>query len=155
MKKIIIIILVTFTFNSCADPGGEKVYEGFSFSFYEYTGQDYDIEIVIGGMENGIFKPTDSIKMDKKLPSLKKGYGYFFEGNRWKPNLDKIREIQSSHCYFKIKLSDNRTEMIERFNLPGLMNLLLPSDDAFVGDYGHLVISIRKDKVTGKAYSIL
>ena len=155
MKKILILWFLVLTFFSCADPGGERIFDGFSFTFYEYTGEDYDIEIVIGGMDNGVFIPTDSIKMETKLPALKKGYGYFFEGNRWKPDLDKIRAIPSSHCYFKIKLSNNRTEMIGRYNLPGLMSLLLPSSDAFSGDYGSLIISIRKDKITGKADSIL
>lgn len=155
MKKIIIIVFVALTLNSCADPGGEEIFEGFMFSFHEYTGEGYDIEIVIGGMDNGIFKPTDSIKMGTELPALKKGYNYFFEDNRWKPDLDKIRAIPSSHCYFKIKLSNNRTEMIEVFNQKILMSLLLPSGDVFVGDYGRLVISIRKDKITGKADSIL
>ncbi len=155
MKKIIIIVFVALTLNSCADPGGEEVFEGFMFSFYEYTGEDYDVEVVIGGMENGIFKPTDSIKMETKLPALKKAYNFFFEDNRWQPDLNKIRAIPSEKCYFKIKLSNNRTEMIGRYNLPGLMSLSLPSGDVFVGDYGRLVISIRKDKITGNADSVL
>ena len=155
MKKILILWFLVLTLFSCADPGGEEVFEGFMFSFHEFTGEDYDIEIVIGGMDKGIFKPTDSIKMETKLPALKKAYNFFFDDNRWKPDLDKIRAIPSSHCYFKIKLSNNRTEMIEVFNQKVLMSLLLPSGDVFVGDYGRLVISIRKDKITGKADSIL
>ncbi len=154
MKKIIIIVFVALTLNSCADPGGEEVFEGFMFSFYEYTGEDYDIEIVIGGMDNGIFKPTDSIKMETKLPALKKAYNFFFEDNRWQPDLNKIRAIPSEKCYFKIKLSNNRAEMIGGYQ-EELMSLLLPSGDVFIGDYGRLVILIKKDKITGKADSIL
>lgn len=154
-KKILILWFLVLTLFSCEDPGGEEIFEGFSFSFYEYTGEDYDVEIVIGGMDNGVFKPTDSIKMETKLPALKKAYNFFFEDNRWQPDLNKTRAIPSEKCYFKIKLSNNRTEMIGVYNQEGLMSLSLPSGDVFVGDYGRLIISIRKDEITSKADSIL
>ncbi len=154
-KRILLLVLTVLTLFSCADPGGEEVFEGFMFSFYEYTGEDYDVEIVIGGMDKGIFKPTDSIKMETKLPALKKAYNFFLEDNRWQPDLNKIRAISSEKCYFKIKLSNNRTEMIGVYNQQDLMSLSLPSGDVFVGDYGRLIISIRKDRTTGKAVDII
>ena len=51
MKKILILWFLVLTFFSCADPGGERIFDGFSFTFYEYTGEDYDIEIVIDRLE--------------------------------------------------------------------------------------------------------
>ena len=159
MKKSILFLVITvLTLFSCADPGGDPIFDGFSFSFYEFTGEGYDIEVVIGGMDNGIFKPTDSVKMGAKIPSLARGETYLYSNERWKPDLDKIRTIPSSHCYFKIKLSNdrgNRTEMIGGYNQQELMKLLLPSGDAFVGEYGRLVILIRKNEIIGKAESIL
>ncbi len=150
MKKIIILVLVIFILSSCADPGGDPVFEGFEFGIKNRTNKKHSIEVVIGGMLNGKFVPTDSIKMQPEIEI--NGYpSYFTDENRWKPNLELIRAIPSQRCYFKIKLSDNREEMVGRFNQQELMSLLLPSGNFFIGNYGRLYFTIWGNETIGSA----
>ncbi len=144
-KKIIPVLLCLILFNSCVKDE-DRVFEGFSFYITSNVGSFEDAEIVIGGMQNNIFVPTDSIKFDK-IEYLSKHY--HFDDNRWKPNLDKIRAIPSGRCYFKIKLSSQREEMI--MNNSSLMSLLLPKENFFKGRYGQLQLNIEVDKVFGGA----
>ncbi|WKD84839.1 hypothetical protein KCTC32516_00173 [Polaribacter huanghezhanensis] len=99
-------------------------------------------------MQNNVFTPTDSIKFDK-IEFLSKDY--YFGMNRWKPSLDKIRVIPSERCYFKIKLSNQREEMIKQSGQSTLLDLLLPNGNVFEGDYGRLIIAITGTEVTGYA----
>ncbi len=150
MKKILILALMVLTICSCAESGSEPVFEGFEFGIKNRTNKKHSIEFVIGGMLNGKFVPTDSIKMQPEIEI--NGYpSYFTNENRWKPNLDKIRDIPSHRCYFKIKLSDNREEMVGRFNQQELMSLLLPSGNVFVGNYGRLYFTIWGNETIGSA----
>lgn len=144
-KQNIIIGLTLFILTSCVKDE-DRVFEGFSFYITSNVGSFEDSEIVIGGMQNGTFVPTDSIKFDK-IEYLSRHY--YFDDNRWKPNLDKIRAIPSGRCYFKIKLSDQREEMI--MNNSSLMSLLLPKENFFKGRYGQLQLNIEVDKVFGGA----
>jgi len=150
MKKPILLLLLTLTLFSCSDPGGDPVFDGFQFAIKNETNKKYSIELVIGGMKNDVFIPTDSIIMQPEIEA--NSYpSYFTEANRWKPNLNKIRAIPSERCYFKIKLSNNRVELIGRYNQQELMGLLLPNEDVFEGDYGRLLIAIWENEVTGYA----
>jgi len=48
-------------------------------------------------------------------------------------------------------LSDQREELIGRYNQTALFSLLIPDNHIFIGDYGHLLISIRDNEITGRA----
>ena len=146
-KKILFLVIVVLTLSSCIKDE-DRVFEGFSFYIGSNVGSFENAEIVIGGMQNNIFVPTDSIKFDK-IEYLSKHY--YFDENRWKPNLAKIRTIPSERCYFKIKLSDQREEFIKVYNQNETMSLLLPSENVFTGDYGRLIIAITGTEVTGRA----
>jgi hypothetical protein len=148
MKKTLILLLFTLTLFSCSDPGGDPVFDGFEFDFRNKTNQEYTIEIVIGGMQNGTFVPTDSILMPSELIA-NKNISFYTEENRWKPNLNKIKAIPSERCYFKIKLSPQREEVIIKSGQSDALGLLLPSSNFFAGDYGRLIIGIWDNEVTG------
>ncbi len=150
MKKTLILLLFTLTLFSCSDPGGDPVFDGFEFDFRNKTNQEYTIEIVIGGMQNGTFVPTDSILMPSELIA-NKNISFYTEENRWKPNLNKIKAIPSERCYFKIKLSPQREEVIIKSGQSDALGLLLPSSNFFAGDYGRLIIGIWENEVTGRA----
>lgn len=149
-KNILFLIITVLIIFSCSDPGGDPTFEGFEFSIWNKTSNEYDIKIITGGMQNGIFVPTDSIVMQQKI-KMNSYFSYNNSENRWRPSLDKIRAIPSERCYFKIKLSNQREEMIGRYNQQVLMSLLLPGEDFFTDDYGRLLISIRDTKITGRA----
>lgn len=151
MKKTIFILIVSaLVFISCTDPGGDPIYDGFKLQVSNSTNTDYDLEIVIGGKKNGVFIPTDSIKMQPPAIKNRSSY-YFLESNRWMPDLSKIKALPSDSCYFKLKLSNQRVEFIKRFNQQKALSLLLPNKNYYRGDYGWLLISIWDDKVTGRA----
>ena len=145
-KKILFLIIVVLTLSSCVKDE-DRSYEGFSFFITSHVGAFENAEIIIGGMQNNIFIPTDSIKFDK-IVFLSKDY--HFDENRWKPSLDKIRLI-SDRCYFKFKLSSQRKELVGRYNKTELMSLLLPNENTFKGGYGDLLFVINKGKVIGSA----
>ena len=148
MKKIIILIFSVFVIVSCSDPGGDPVFEGVEFDFRNKTNQEYTIEIVIGGMLNNVFVPTDSVLMPTEITANESRF-FYTEGNRWRPDLNKIRAVPSERCYFKIKLSPQREEMVKRSDKSNALGLLLPSSDFFVGDYGRLILVIEDNEVTG------
>ena len=102
MKKTLILLLFTLTLFSCSDPGGDPVFDGFEFDFRNKTNQEYTIEIVIGGMQNGTFVPTDSILMPSELIA-NKNISFYTEENRWKPNLNKIIAILKLNYLLKEK----------------------------------------------------
>ncbi|WP_347174072.1 hypothetical protein [Polaribacter uvawellassae] len=149
-KQNIIVVLTLFILISCLKDE-DRVRYGFTIAFWNYTNEVYDAKMIIGGMKNGIFIPTDSISVNKiKLGGDIHPY-YFINENRWKPNLDKIRTIPSERCYFMLKLSSQREEMIKKYEQQELMSMLLPSSDTFIDDYGRLLISIRDNQITGRA----
>ena len=150
-KRILLLVFTVLILFSCADPGGDPEYRGFEFNVWNRTNVDSSLEIVIGGMKNGVFIPTDSITINQILKS-NSSYNYYTDKTRWKPSLNEIRMLPSQSCYFKIKLSNQRQEMIKRFNQSSVFfRLLLPSEDNYVGDYGSLYINIYNNKVTGHA----
>ena len=148
IRKIIILMFSVFVITSCSDPGGDPVFEGIEFDFRNKTNQEYTVEIVIGGMLNNVFVPTDSVLMPTEIKASKSHF-FYTEGNRWKPDLNKLRAIPSERCYFKIKLSPQREEMVKRSDKSDALGLLLPSSDFFAGDYGRLILVIDGGEVTG------
>lgn len=147
-KNLLVLFFVVLSIFSCADPGGDPVFEGIEFDFRNKTNQEYTVEIVIGGMLNNVFVPTDSVLMPTEIKASKSHF-FYTEGNRWKPDLNKIRAIPSERCYFKIILSPQREEMVKRSDKSDALGLLLPSSDFFVGDYGRLILVIEGGEVTG------
>lgn len=153
IKNLIKYIAFLLIF-SCADPGGDPVFEGFEFSVANRTNLVYQGEIVIGGFVNNKFIATDSIQFIRDLKigggAVTLGY-HFIDDNRWKPNLDKIRNIPSEKCYFKLKLSNGRTGIITKYNSNELFSLFLPKNKQFKGRYGNLFLHIDNDQISGNA----
>ncbi len=148
-KKILFLVIVVLTLSSCVK-NEDRSFDGFSFFITNNASTVFEnAEIVIGGMQNGVFVPTDSIKLPKLERLVPKDY--HFDDNRWKPNLDKIRAIKSDRCYFKFKLSSQREELVGRYNNTELMSLLLPSENTFKDDYGELLFTIYDNNVIGSA----
>ncbi|WP_088323474.1 hypothetical protein [Polaribacter tangerinus] len=143
---VIFLILIV----SCGDPGGEQIFDGFSVSFINRTDQTLDAKILVGGFSDGVFYPTDSI-IAKNVKTGTIMNGYFEDADRWKPDLDKIRNIPLERSYFKLKLSNGREEMLTVFNSTELFNLKLPNTKNFVGDYGRLFVTIFDTEVIGRA----
>lgn len=103
----------------------------------------YQQSIIFIGVYNvqGDYKATDSIILNK----IEKGGGtipYYFNENRWKPDLAKIRALP----YFMIKLSNGREEFFKTYrnNNPKLA-VKLPDLAIFEGDYGFLNVDIEND----------
>jgi hypothetical protein len=146
----LIIVLTLLVVASCGlDP--ERDQFGITIAFYNHTNEVYDAKMIIGGLKNGVFIPTDSINISQIKIGGATHPSYFVDENRWKPNFEKIRAIPSERCYFKLKLSNQREEVIKRLNLPDLFSLLLPKEDVFINDYGRILISIRDLEITGRA----
>ena len=153
MKKIhIIFLVVALSFTSCldgiGDPGGEPDYDGLTFSIINTSDEAYqESTIFIGGLDQqDIYQPTDSIVLD----NIKRGGGfipYYFNENRWKPDLAKIRALPSDSCYFKIKLSNGREEFFKRpmNNNITRLALKLPEEEVFESDYGSINVQIENE----------
>ena len=124
-KNICGILLMIIFFLSCADPGGEFIFDGFELNFSNRTNINYKGELVIGGLVNGDFIPTDSVVIDEIKMGSNNVLSTYFDEDRWKPNLSKIRGLSSDRCYFKLKLSNGREEMLVFFNSTELFNLKL------------------------------
>ncbi len=149
-KRILLLVITVLIFTSCVKDE-DRVRYGFTIAFWNHTNEVYDAKLIIGGLKNGIFIPTDSINVNQiKLGGDIHPY-YFINENRWKPSLDKIRNVPSERCYFMLKLSSQREEMIKKYGQQELKSMLLPGSDTFVDDYGRLLISIRDNEVTGRA----
>ena len=72
--KIVIVVASFFLLISCADPGGDPVFEGFSLAIFNKTNQTYDdAKLFIGGMKNNVFIPTDSILISPKIKTNNNG----------------------------------------------------------------------------------
>lgn len=159
MKKIhIILLLGALSFISClgdfGDPGGEPNYEGFLVGLYNPSEISYNNgELVIGSFDNqGNFIATDSIILND-IKGGRSFENYFVNENRWKPDLNRIRAIPSDTCYFKLKLSNGREEIIKKNVFgEGQMALRLPTNkDNFRGAFGSLGIYIENEFVYGGA----
>ena len=149
-KRTLLLVITVLIFNSCARDE-DIPYEVFSFFIYNNAHKVFiNAEVVIGGFLNGEFVPTDSIKFNKIDGRLTPEY-HFINENRWNPNLNKIKAIPSDRCYFKIKLSSDREEMIKQSGQSILLNLLLPNRNVFEVDYGSLIFGIRDNEVTGRS----
>jgi len=148
-SPVLILLLILYSCGDIGDPGGEPIYEGFVFSVLNRTKDIFQGKILIGAIQDNTFKATDSIVFNR---SLEIGgldlFSHFVGENRWKPDLEKIRKI-SNQCYFKIKLSNGRKEILLDFDTNDFFNLDLPSDNFFTGDYGKIYITIRPDNTWG------
>lgn len=154
MKRINqIILLISFlVITSCDFEDEDVIRNGFTFRIANRTNEAYIAAIVIGGFKNNNFIATDSINFERALEIGGSNLlSHFVDENRWKPSLDKIRNIPSNRCYFKLKLSNSREEMITRYNSSELMSLLLPNSNVFKGDFGAIYLNINDSQISGKA----
>ena len=151
MKKLIIILVFSLLFISCLiDEDEDDIRDGFQITYFNDTNQTYIGKIIIGGLENNLFVATDSINFDREIEANRQTIMYM-DKDRWKPDLIKIREIPVENCYFKIKLSDGRSQLIKRINSNELMNLKLPSTQNFRGDFGRIFINVKDNLIYGSA----
>jgi hypothetical protein len=148
MKKRFLYIVIFLCLFSCEDPGGDPLFEGFEISFENNTNKLYDAEIVIGALINNVFKPTDSISIGN-IKLGKNNGSYFLDENRWKPKLDKIRNLPSKKCVYRLKLSDGRKEFLRKFSTNEITSILLPETGNFKGYFGLLLITINDNNITG------
>jgi hypothetical protein len=149
MKKITIILVFSLFFISCLIDE-DFIREGFQTNYFNDTNQTYTGKIIIGGFKNNLFVATDSINFERAIESNRQTI-MFTDANRWKPDLDKIRNLPSARCYFKIQLSDGRNQLITRYNSSELTSLQIPNTTHFRGDFGRIFISIRNDQISGSA----
>ena len=150
MKKIK-YLWIAFILTSCLIEEDEDVIrDGFQTNFFNLTNSDYNGKIIVGGYKNNFFVATDSINLDTTILSNRKSI-FFTDVDRWLPDLSKIRAIPSERCFFKIKLSNGRKELITRFNSTELMSLKLPSTNYFRGNFGFLSITIDNNQISGHA----
>lgn len=152
MKNLFLLLLITPFIFSCVDAGGDTIYDGFTFRISNRTNQVYEGEIFIGTLKNSNFIAIDSIKFERKLEiGGSTLLSHFIGGNRWKPNLDKIKSLSSERCYFKLKLSSDREELVTRYNSTDLFSLLLPNKNFFEGDFGEILLNISDSQISGSA----
>ncbi len=148
-KRVIILVLTVLIFTSCVKDE-DRSFEGFTFRFSNHTNLEYNSKIFIGGMKNGIFTPTDSISI---VPSIKVSgnNSYYFGGeNRWKPNLGLIRELPSGSCYFLLKLSDSREELVKIYNNNATFSISIPNGEKILDDEGRIRIYIYDNEIFGE-----
>jgi len=144
----LIIVLTLLVFASCVKDE-DRVFEGFTFVITNETDIEYDAEIFIGGMENGVFVWTES-KLITKIKSGGNNPHYFIDENRWKPNLELIRALPSENCYFKLKLTNNREEILKIYNTTNPFNIDISNEKKNEGDEGRMYLYIHDDKVFGE-----
>lgn len=133
---------------SCTGLGGETNFKGFQFSIWNDTQQVLEAKIIIGGEQNGNYIATDSVLIEEIKIGGNNPSPFFLNENRWKPDLDKIRNIPANECFFVIDLSNGRRERIGRFQSNELFSLQLPNVYHFTGDRGDILLSIKDSEVT-------
>ena len=147
-KKIIPLLLCLILFNSCVKDE-DRFYEGFTFVISNETSKIYDGEIFIGAMKNGVFSPTESIVIPKIM--IGKGHPhYFISENRWKPNLETIRSIPANECYFLLKLSNSKEEILKRYDTSTLFSLEISNNKKIGGDEGRIYMYIYDNEIFGE-----
>ncbi|UAM97590.1 hypothetical protein K8354_14960 [Polaribacter litorisediminis] len=153
MKKFIKILVFSLLFISCLiDEDEDVIRNGFQINLSNSTNKVYTGKYIIGGFKDNVFIVTDSIDFEREVKTgILTVPPHFTDANRWKPDLSKIRAIPSERCYFRIKLSDGRNQLITRFDSSELMSLQLPNTTHFRGDFGRLIIAIQDNQITGYA----
>lgn len=147
-KRIFLLGIIVLIFNSCVKDE-DRSFEGFTFVISNETNLIYDAEIFIGAIKNGVFSPTESIV----IPKIKKGKGhphYFIDEHRWKPNLESIRNIPANECYFLLKLSNSREEILKRYDTSTLFSLEISNNKKIVDEEGRIYIYIYDNEIFGE-----
>ncbi len=148
IKRIIIALNFLILISCVKDE--DRSYEGFTFRFSNHTNTEYNAKIFIGGIKNGMFMSMDSISI---VPSIKLSgnNSYYFGGeNRWKPNLGLIRELPSGSCYFLLKLSDSREELVKVYNNNATFSIPIPNGKKILDDEGSIRIYIYDNEIFGE-----
>lgn len=146
--RIIIFISITLiVLNACEALDVSPVLKGFFVKFLNETNEVYDAKLFIGGLEKEIFTATDSIEIKQIELGGNSTLPYFVSPNRWEPDLNKIKNIPSDSCYFKLKLSNSREELIKVFGTTNLFSLKLPDKSYFEDNNGSLIIVINSDQI--------
>ncbi|MFN0729847.1 hypothetical protein [Polaribacter gochangensis] len=147
IKKIIIVLNFLLLISCVKDE--DRSFEGFTFVISNETNLIYDAEIFIGAIKNGVFSPTDSIV----IPKIKVGKGhphYFIDEHRWRPNLESIRNIPANECYFLLKLSNSREEILKRYDTSTLFGLEISNNKKIVDEEGRIYIYIYDNEIFGE-----
>jgi len=148
-KKYFILVVLCFFFRACINDEN-NISEGFTFRVTNRTDIIYKAEIVIGGFVNNTFIPTDSISFNRNLEiggaTLD---SHFINDNRWKPQLNKIRNIPTNKAYFKLKLSNGRSEILKIFNTQSLFNVAIPEFTNIFDRRGEISILIEDNQISG------
>ncbi len=149
LKFLLFSVFLLFL-NSCEDPGGEQIYEGFTFDVVNNTNKTYNAQLFIGGFKDGSFITTESVMLENINTGSQGNSSYYIDENRWQPNLEAIRNIPSEHCAFKLKLSEDREEVIKNINGLDNLALVIPESVNFTGGQGVIYVYIYDDKITAR-----
>lgn len=151
MIKLFLIYVLLLSVSCTSD--WDRDFEGFTFSFTN-NNKIENAKLYIGGIINGNFVKTDSIFFSEiKTGTIHTNTGYFVDDNRWKPHLERIRNIPSDSCYFKLKFKD-REEILINSNSSGYFSLdISDSKEFFINDKGSVLINIMSNEITARVAS--
>ena len=163
MKNLVLTFLSVLFLASCdIYPNDEDQDQfGFTVRVSNFENKEYkNMELIIGGMKNGEFVATETLKLPVISKTNIKKTHYFNEGDgRWQPNLDLIRAIPSDSAYFYFKLTEERKGLLgyntddgnggSKFNLA---KIAIPEGRIIKNDDGSLTMSIYDYGVSGSLY---
>lgn len=142
-----IILLLMQSCNFLGD--WDRQYDGITVSVWNDTRDVLDATLYIGALKNNNFIPTDSVPLDSIL--IRSYYpGYYTERNRWNPQLNLITNLKVDSAYFKIKLSNNRSALLQSNGIPA--NLYMKDYKKIESREGELSISIFDNLISGHFY---
>lgn len=152
LKKLKFLFFFIILTSCLIDEDEDVIRDGFELSFFNRTNTTYTGKLLIGGFKDNIFIATDSINFEREIAiGTETVPNQFTDANRWKPDLDKIRNLPSANSYFKIKLSDGTNQLLTRFDTNELFNLKLPNTDHYRGNFGYISITIDDNQISAHA----
>ncbi len=158
MKKIIFILICYWLLCSCNlmsdNFHGEEAQYGFLFDVKNDTDIAYNSPVIyIGGIKDDVFISIDSIPT-RAIPVGSDDWNIHVgdvvsggSGSRWKPDLQKIKDIPSKQYNFKMKLSNSREDILR---WTGNEDLIFGIDPSTIIAHrkGEINIRISKDIIT-------
>lgn len=149
-KRILFTAIVLLLMQSCSFlDDWDREYDGITVSVWNETRYVLDATLYIGALKNSNFIPTDSVPLDSIL--IRRYYpGYYTEKNRWNPQLNLITNLKVDSAYFKIKLSNNRSALLQSNGIPA--KLYMKDYKKIESREGELSISIFDNLISGHFY---